>query len=148
MLRFKRFPDISLRRVGFIEIRSTQPIVLASESFKSVAASAGERAVRGSIVGHSLNGAKVPGHLLCEERRVYRDKKHPANRAGFRKLEVRCRLCGRAGCDSLNRWQVADRACLALRSVSPTNAWWMLLVWTRQTGIDNSTLPAIEVGFR
>ena len=41
-------------REGFIEIRSTQPIVLASDSWKSVAASAGERAVRCSIVGHSL----------------------------------------------------------------------------------------------
>ena len=53
-----KFPDIScVRREGFIEIRSTQPIVLASDSWKSVAASAGERAVRCSIVGQSV--AKV-----------------------------------------------------------------------------------------
>ena len=40
------FPDIScVRREGFIEIRSTQPMVLAVDSWMSVAASAGEHIV-------------------------------------------------------------------------------------------------------
>ena len=64
-----------MRREGFIEIRSTQPIVLAADSWKSVAASAGERAVSRSIAGQS-------GWFLD----------------------------------------------LRLRSVSQTNAWWMLLM--------------------
>ena len=50
------FLDIScVRRERFIEIRSTQSIVLASDSWKSIAASAGGRAVSRSIAGHSLS---------------------------------------------------------------------------------------------
>ena len=32
----------------------------------------------------------IPGHLLCEERRVYRDKKHPTSFARVRQFEVAC----------------------------------------------------------
>ena len=50
----------------------------------------------------------VPRHLLCEERRVYGDKGHPANGAGCRQLEVRRLLLRASGCASLNRRPVVE----------------------------------------
>ena len=61
-----KFPDIScVRREGFIEIRSTQPMVLAADSWKSVAASAGERAVRRSIAGQSPSSVVLRLRSVC-----------------------------------------------------------------------------------
>ena len=60
------FPDIScVRREGFIEIRSTQPMVLPSASWKSVAASADERAVRRSGSGQSPSCLEVVLRSVC-----------------------------------------------------------------------------------
>jgi len=52
-------------RERFIEIRSTQPMGLVADSWTSVAASAGERAVRRSLAGHSPSCAVLRLRSVC-----------------------------------------------------------------------------------
>ena len=121
------FPDICLRRVEFIEIRSTQPIVLLADSWKPLPSSGSFPRVSRPIaeqvdlgfkecfsddclVDGSCLDRKVPGHLLCEERRVYRDKKHPANRVSFRQLEAPSFIWRFPASGPANRPPIAEQA--------------------------------------
>ena len=80
-----------VRREGFIEIRSTQPIVLASDSWKSVAASGSFLAVRRLIVERRGIGFKeclsdgcLVGASCLEWKAGIDNSRLPAIKLGFR----------------------------------------------------------------